>query len=207
MKNEQCFFSSGRPASNEVDYVGYYGSDPHTKAYRGIIGLSIANFDVVEEHVYIPRSKWAKGVHIASIILKIVVFAGIFYSLDLHWFWKLVSAFVGSLLIAQIFYMLLQTRPRNLYLYNLSSVVDFAVFLFLPLIFSFAIPQLLIYACTFSVIILLFINGFTWRLKKYHLYPYPEELCPLYEVGFKHGIHPQFDNYLGFIVKPLRWFY
>lgn len=205
--SEKCFFRDGQMATNDVIYHGYYGAEPHTKSYRGIIGLSIANFDITEEQIFLPRSSWAKWVHIISIFIKLSLFGLFFLYLDFHWFGRLLISFVASIALTQIFYFLAQTRPRNLYLYNLSSLVDFGIFLLPSTVLYFVYPPYYNYACIFSFIILFFVNGFTWSLKKYHLYKYPEELLSMYNVGFKHGIHPQFDNYLGFIVKPLRWFY
>lgn len=207
MKNEMCFFTRNKPATNDVDYVGYYGSDPHTKAYRGIIGLSIANFDVVEEHVFLPRSNYAKYVHISSVFIKLITFAFLFYFIDFHLFWRLVFSFLGSVILDVIYHFILRTFPKNLYLFNLSSVLDFVLFIFLPLLSTLFFPGLIEWMSIGAFFLLLFFNGFTWKLKKYHLYPYPEKLYSMYEVGFKHGLHPQIDNYLGFIAKPLRWFF
>lgn len=205
--SEKCFFRDGQIATNDVIYNGYYGSDPHTKSYRGIIGLSIANYDVTEEQIFVPRSTWAKWIHIISVFIKLGLFAILFVYIDLHWFARLLLSFLGSIVLSEVFLLLARTRPRNLYLYNLSSLVDLFIFLLPSTIVYFVYPPYYDYACIFSFIILFFVNGFTRHLKKYHIYKYPDELLPFYEVGFRHGIHPQFDNYLAFIVKPLRWFY
>lgn len=207
MSDEKCFYSKNKLAFEDVDYVGYYGSEPHTKAYRGIIGLSIANFDVVEEHIYVPRSKYARNIHISSIFIKALAFFSFSYFIELYWFWTAVFAFLGTVLIGFLFNVFFKTIPRSFYLFNLSSVVDFIVFI-IPSTFAFLfMPDISGWMAIFSFIVLFFINSFTWRLKKYHLFPYPKKLYEMYEVGFRHGTHPQFDNYLGFIVKPLRWFF
>lgn len=207
MSEEICFYTKNKPASNDVDYVGYYGSDPKTKAYRGIIGLSVANFDVVEEHVYVPRSTYAKYIHISAIFIKAITFISLVYLINMNWFWEIVLAFLGAIATGLLFNLLFKTIPRSLYLFNLSSIIDFAVFIFPPLLSYLFFPDVLGWFVGVSFIMLFFINSFTWRLKKYHLFPYPDKLYSMYEVGFKHGFHPQMDNYLGFIVKPLRWFY
>lgn len=204
---EKCYFHPASKAINEVIYHGYYTDAPHVKSYRGIIGLSVANFDVVEEEIFIPRGLYATIVHIASTLLKIGIIAFLIPQFKMHLFWASVLAFSISIAASQLFHLILNVKPRNLYLFNLSSLADFAIFLMTPALVQLFFPEHLVWAVAFSFIILLFVNNFTWSLKRYSWYTYPENLFSLYKEGLKHGYHPQFDNYLGYLIKPLRWLY
>lgn len=204
---EKCYFHPASKAINEVIYHGYYTDAPHVKSYRGIIGLSVANFDVIEEEIFIPRGLYATIIHMSSSILKVGVIAFLIPQFKMHFFWASVLAFSISMAASQLFHLLFNVKPRNLYLFNLSSLADFAIFLIPPTLVQLLLPEYLVWSIAFSFFILFFVNNFTWKLKKYSYYTYPENLFNLYKEGFKHGYHPQFDNYLGYLIKPLRWFY
>lgn len=192
---------------NEIIYQGYYTDAPHVKSYRGIIGLSVANYDLIEEEIFIPRGLLATIIHISTSVLKVAVFLLILMKVDLHLFWASVLAFSSSMISSQIIHLIFRVNPRNLYLFNLSSLADFTIFLTTPALVQLLFPEYLVWSVAFSFFILFFVNNFTWKLKNYKWYTYPENLFTLYTEGFKHGYHPQFDNYLGYLIKPLRWFY
>ena len=206
-KVETCYFHPTSKAVNEVIYHGYYTDAPHVKSYRGIIGLSVANFILLEEEIFIPRGLFATIVHIFTGVLKAAIFIIMMFEIDFHLFWTGVLAFCSSIIASQIIHQVLRVKPRNLYLFNLSSLADFSIFLILPTISQLFVPEYLGWAITFAFIILFFVNNFTWKLKNYKWYTYPENLFSMYKEGFKHGYHPQFDNYMGYLIKPLRWFY
>lgn len=207
-KIEHCFFHPKSIATNDAEYIGYYINLTSTSSYRGIIGLSLANFGLTEDQVYMPRGKRALFIHIFSTIIKLGIFSYIMFNytqIDLYW--RSIIGFIVSMIGSHILHFAFSVNPRNLYLYNLSSLADLAIILFLPAVGQLFFPDLAHYAFIISAIMLFFVNAFTMKLKKYSLYPYPKGLYSMYEVGFRHGSHPQFDNYMGFITKPLRWLY
>ena len=207
IKTEKCYFHAASKAVNEVIYHGYFTDAPHVKSYRGIIGLSVANFDVLEEETFIPRGLLATIIHMATAVIKVAIFLLIILTVDLHLFWASVIAFCVSILSSQVIHVLSSVKPRNLYLFNLSSLADLAIFLIAPVLVQLFIPEYLVWAVAFSFFILLFVNNYTWSLKNYSWYSYPEDLYSKYKEGYKHGYHPQFDNYFGYLIKPLRWVY
>lgn len=208
VKQEICSFCPPSIAHHDVVLHGYFASDPSTSAYRGIIGLSIANFEFSEDVIFLPRSIKATIIHILSALIKITLFVlAIFYLPEMHLYWKVMIAFPLSIIGSLVLNVVLQVKPRNFYLFNLSSVLDYVLILMVPILIEIFLPDLFSFAATFSIVFLLFVNALTKKLKGYSLYKYPEELFSMYKIGFKHGSHPNIDNYLGMIVKPLRWVY
>lgn len=208
IKKETCYFSPPSLAHHDVVLHGYFANNPITSAYRGIIGLSIANFEYSEDVIYLPRSIKASVIHIFSALLKIALFAYVIIILpEMHIYWKIMIAFPLSIIGSLILNIILQVKPRNFYLYNLSSVVDYVLILLVPILGEIFYPEYFKFTASFSIVFLLFVNAITSKLKGYSLYRFPKELFSMYKIGFKHGYHPNVDNYMGMFVKPLRWLY
>jgi hypothetical protein len=207
-EHKNCFFHTKSFASGNASYNGYLIKSSRVSSYNAMLGTSPVNFRTQDKRLSLPRSNKAKIIHIFTAFIKvfIIVAAFEFYNGD-NMYWIIVGGFTCGIFFAFLFSALFSVKPRNFYLYNLSSALDILIIISIPLLTLFFFSEYAGFAYVVSLGLIFFVNSFTCKLRKYSFYKLPEDFEKAYSLGFIHGFHPALENFFGIILKPLRWIY